>query len=352
LPGTTRQRLAAAVVLAVLTAVLALRLGQGREDEAQRGPVPEEPPEAEVEDPDEEPARDPGLWPFASSSPWNTPIGSEARLSGEDDPRVVTLRAAGARVNANEGYSHPVYQATEDDPETTIEDTSRPGRSRVARIPVEAVPAAGTDGHLHVISPDRRHVHEMWIAERQDETHITAKRVERNDLHGSGVLGGGTRAYGGSAIGGLVRRWELDRGEVRHAVAVALDPSQLREGPVWPANADDGDYPEGGTIPMGTLFAIPPEVDLDALGLNREALTVARAIQEYGAYVVDQGAPFALYLEQGVTTEQHDAVDAQVHLIKDLVRVVSNNGPDSVGGGGEPRAPFAPPLAGADVARR
>jgi hypothetical protein len=346
-PRTPAVLVALLVAALVATGVLVLTRRGGEGLTAPAAPTTTTTATAEPDDraADLGPPRDPALWPFASTSPWNTPIGSGAVLSDEDDPRIVTLRAAGARVNANEGYSHPVYQASGDDPETQIEDTSHPGRSETARVPLDAVPASGTDGHLHVISPDRRHVYEMWKAERRDDTHLTAARVERNDLHGSGVLGGGTRAYGGSAIGGLVRRWELDAGSIRHAVAIALDPSQLRTGPVWPANADDGEYPPGGTIPMGTLFVLPPEVDVEALGLNPEALAVARAIQDYGAYVVDEGAPFALYLEQGVTDAQHENVDSQLDIVKDLVRVVTNNGPRRVGGGGEPRVAPAPPLA-------
>jgi hypothetical protein len=181
--------------------------------------------------------RDPALWPFAVDSPWNMPIGSGARLSSADDPRVATLVRGGSRVNANEGYSHPVYQASTSDPEAIIEDVSVPGRSRKTRVPVGASPATGSDGHLHVISPDKQHVHETWIATRRSDTHLTARRVERNDLAGPGILQGGTRAYGGSAIGGLVRRWEMDQRSIRHAVAVAMDPAQLRSGAVWPANA-------------------------------------------------------------------------------------------------------------------
>jgi hypothetical protein len=325
-PTRTRQT----ALLLVLLLLVALALG----GESDAGPA------------DAPTARDPALWPFASTSPWNRPIGSDAALSADDDPRIETIRSESGRVNSNNGYSHPVYRAADDDPESLIQDLSHPGRSERARVPTAAVPASGTDGHLHVISPDGRFVYETWMAQRQDETHLVAARVERNDLLGAGVLLGGSRAYGGSAIGGLVRRWELDAGEIRHAVAISLDPSQLTVGPVWPASADDGEYPAGGTVPMGTLLAIPGDVDVDELGLNPHALAVARAVQDYGAYVVDQGAPFTLYLEQGVTEEQHDAVEAQIDIIKDLVLVVTNNGPRSIGGGGAPRVEMAPALPG------
>ena len=290
--------------------------------------------------------RDPALWPFASTSPWNMPIGSGARFSNDWDPRIQTLRSAGSRVNANEGYSHPIVQARTSDPWTSFTDVSYSHRSRAGHTPTWAMPASGTDGHLHVISPDKRTVIETWVATRHTNTSITALRVEQNDLYGSGILDGGTRAYGGSAIGGLVRTHELNAGTVPHAVAVAMNPDQLVQPSVWPANADDGWYPGGGTIPMGTLFAIPGHINVENLGLNREALMIARAMQNYGAYVVDQGAPFVVYVEQGASQSHVTNIDNQLETIKNLLQVVTNNGPNSVGGGGTPRVPLAPPLNG------
>jgi hypothetical protein len=62
----------------------------------------------------------------------------------------------------------------------------------------------------------------------------------------------------GSAIGGLVRRWEMDQRSIRHAVAVAM----TRAAPLGRGVAGDATtaVPAGGTIPMGTLFAIPGDV--------------------------------------------------------------------------------------------
>jgi hypothetical protein len=330
MPTTIRSRCAALLALSLLLLQLGLSATSS--------------PAAAAE------VRDPSLWPFASTSPWNMPIGSGARFTTSADPRIATLRAGGARVNANEGYSHPVVQARDSDPTATFQDISISSRSRTAKVPTTATPASGTDGHLHVISPDKRTVTETWVAQRKSSTLLTARRVERNDLHGSGILEGGTRAYGGSAIAGLVRTHELRGAAIPHAVAIALNPDQLRRGHVWPANAEDGSNSYSGTIPMGTLFAIPGSVDVESLGLNREALAVARALQDYGAYVVDQGAPFVVYVEQGADPAHVANVAKQLRGIKDLLQVVTNNGPSSVGGGGTPRVPMAPPLSGGGTA--
>ncbi len=42
--------------------------------------------------------RDPSLWPFSVTSPWNMPIGSGAQFAGVNDVRNSELRSAGAWV--------------------------------------------------------------------------------------------------------------------------------------------------------------------------------------------------------------------------------------------------------------
>ena len=106
------------------------------------------------------------------------------------------------------------------------------------------------------------------------------------------------RAYGGSGIAGLIRQGELTHG-IPHALAAAIDPkAHNRNGPggkafVWPASSADGDsstaYGTTGNLFMGTLVAIPPSVDLGELGLRGPEMEIARALQDYGAYVVELG---------------------------------------------------------------
>jgi len=292
--------------------------------------------------------RDPFLWPFASNSPWNTPLGASAQLGGPADARTAAMRQrTGAWVNAGR-YSQPVFQASPNDPEATVVATNGPTGERTAtlRLPAGAVPALGDDAHLNIVDPTKHWVDEMWQTTGTPPTLRASYRV-RNDLYGSGVGAGGTRAYGGSAIGGLIRRWELDAGNIGHALALALTSSQLAPGPVWPATGQDGDAATTyrGTAPMGTLLALPRPVDPTRLRLSREGTVLARALCQFGAYVVDRSESDTLYAEpalEGTTVLRHLRQD--IVKLRPLLRPVVNSNSTQVGGLGPRLAPDAPAL--------
>ena len=284
-------------------------------------------------------------WPFASTSPWNMPIGSGAQFAATSDPRTASLLDGRSSPWVNAGtYSHPIYRARSTDPMATFR---RSGHDDVTyRVPLDARAADGGDQHLHVVDPAGRYVDESWNTEGSHPSFTTGHHV-RTDLYGPGVGEGGVRAYGGSAIGGLIRQWELDAGSIRHALALAVDGFQLRRGPVWPATTEDGNASSSysGNLPMGSLVAIPGSVDVNRLGLTSSGLVVARALQDYGAYVVDRSGAFTFYAEP--STEGSAALRElrrDVAALRAQLRVVTNNGPGSVGGGGIPRAPLAPSL--------
>jgi hypothetical protein len=286
-------------------------------------------------------------WPFSAESPWNYGVGQGARFEQPTDPATSSLLDPRAKPWVNtSSYSHPVVRASGDDPVATV--TLPNGRPPVQlRIPGWARPAQGGDGHLHVVEPGGRYVDETFKLKGANPS-WTAGHHARIDLHGPGVGTDGTRAYGGSAIAGLIRTWELEAGTIRHALALAVPTDQLRAGPVWPATREDrhGARSYRGGLPMGAFAAIPPDVDVEALGLSPEGLVVARALQRYGAYVVDAAAgSFVLYAEPGAPAEAISRLRADVGRLRGHLRVVANNGPKSVNGGGAPRsAPPAPPF--------
>jgi hypothetical protein len=125
----------------------------------------------------------------------------------------------------------------------------------------------------------------------------------------------------------------------------------LKEQAVWPAFTFDRNSGYSGTMPMGALLAIPPTVHIDQLGLSPRGLVIARAAQDYGAYVVDRGGTgISILAELGNPDIRWPrSADApadwqDLEVIGSLLRRVTNNGPESIGGGGTPRAPFAPPF--------
>jgi hypothetical protein len=289
--------------------------------------------------------RDATRWPFASTSPWNLPIGSGAEFATAIDGRHVSLLLPTVTPWVNAGqYSHPIVRATDSDPLASVTRTGYP--TQYYRIPTTARPAAGTDKHLHVVEPNGRWVHESWNTSGTSPTYTTGYHV-LTDLHGPGVGQGGVRAYGGSAIGGLIRAWELDAGVIPHALALAVTGDQLRTGPVWPATSQDGNASTTyhGNLPMGSYVAIPPWVDIDTLGLRAGARLVAKALQDYGAYVVDRAGAFTLFADPSLDTDSRIAdVRADLGKIRAVLGVVTNNTSTNVNGGGTRRAALAPPL--------
>jgi hypothetical protein len=222
------------------------------------------------------------------------------------------------------------------------------------------------DAHLHIVDPTHSVAYEQWQARRYGTGWISTYETKTN-LYGPGVGQGGVRAYGGSALGGLIRTWELQAGAIRHPLAVAIQLDHQTDSWVWPATANDG-WPSNqytGHIPMGQLFAIPKSYGLQSngsfslslfkrqLGLQTQVGTaIALAARDFGAYLVDSGGDFSFYAEPWATSLVAPALnvyDSSGHTDADKIRYamqcVTNNSPSTPGGGGTALAPPAPPLA-------
>ncbi|MFH6784302.1 MULTISPECIES: hypothetical protein [Methylobacterium] len=322
------------------------------------------------------PFRDPAAQPFASTSIWNTPLGRGAEFQSGTDAETALLRNQNAGGPAGAfawigGHAFGIYRQGPDDPVRPWTYRGRPptvpwphggspggGRFSMRTPPGIAFMGGGGDGHAVLVDEEGRYAYEMWraAADPGGQTY-SAHYIIRTDLRGSGIAARtgtseGVRAFGGSLIGGLVRRAELDRGEIRHAIAMAASTSQASPNRiVWPASTTDNDGRNGhtGVIPMGALFAIPPQVDLDRLGLKtREGRALARAFQEFGGYITDTASrTLAIaYLEEGCTETQIDHLQSDKDRILAVLAMVTNNSAAHPGGPGPRVAAPPPPLKG------
>ena len=323
-------------------------------------------------------SRDATVWPFAVSSIWNLPVANSARFQNATAFQTLNLTDGHFTTGINsEAYSLPVYYASASDPWASVvwidaHDLSYRDRGTFRyRIPDRAKPSGPSDGgdlNLVVIDPDRRHAHETWLMEGSNPIWRTGYYIE-TDLYGPGFGEGGPRAYGGSSLGGLVRKFDVQKGMIRHALALALDTTQLAAyedgagrcvGYVWPAIGQDMTACTPGARyqglnPVGSYAAIPGTVDLRSLGLkSRAGEMIAQAAQDYGVYVVDRagGGANALYAEPGVGEQWLAALRTSGDLdrVRRDLRVVTDNGPSTPNGGpydaggGNRRASLAPPL--------
>lgn len=265
-------------------------------------------------------ARDPWLWPFASDSIWNMPLGSEALLvpagitaaSGVAvDPEILVRTRPGApqrRILApaawekREGGTRELGAARFDD-DFVVPD---------------ARPHWTPNFCGAVLQPDGRTVEHLGpICRPREGSDVWAYRFGTTDLHGDGIRG----SHGGSglsALGGSIRRGELlGEAPIRHAIKVNLFCQRFvhfgsgRPGFRWPADRAD-DYAAHDVFYVCCEEGLREEV-AGALGVSMES--------DSGAYIDD------------------------IAKLLPLLHVVDNNAPDRIGGGGTRRAGLAPPLA-------
>jgi hypothetical protein len=190
----------------------------------------------------------------------------------------------------------------------------------------------------------------------------------QHSLRGSGV--GPYCAHGGSglsAVGGSLRLWELAPGTpIRHALKLTMPVSTLSDDQVgqcdaghrWPAIiADAGWNSVGGgshysgavnQLCMGSLLALPPSINCESLVAAELSRRICAALRDYGAYVVDvhpngpNWRPFTINGEIGVGSQ---VSGSQMITLFQNLQVVTNNSSSTIGGGGTPRVPLAPPIA-------
>lgn len=336
--------------------------------------------------------RDPRAQPFASTSIWNTPIGSDAVFAASnlvDDPGG-DVWAPMPSIDGEIIVLHPTA------PLTTINysDAGWSGKNRcgatgglLAQVPMPAdyvMPNANTNAGAAFLLADGRSILQMQPLARcvAGGPGTALVKFASVDLYGDGRLGG----HGGSglsSIGGSLRIGELRKGgeAPRHALKLNVDAyHELLRCPDaancfrWPAVTADsyattrygvGNINQAAGMKMGALLAIPSTVSIASLGFETEpGKMLAWTLQNYGGYIVDDayGPAFSFSAESGpdgVFGDQFQndwgfALEQRVRdaspwvhdmqRIRHVLRVVDNNAADSVGGGGTPLQPLAPAL--------
>jgi hypothetical protein len=109
-------------------------------------------------------------------------------------------------------------------------------------------------------------------------------------IDGDGV-GSPTNSATGSAVSrlaGVIRISEIKAGVIDHALVFSTDnacTSTYR----YPAAKTDGRSTRTDCIPEGARIQLDPRIDVEALPMTSGERMVARALQKYGAYAIDNG---------------------------------------------------------------
>jgi hypothetical protein len=97
----------------------------------------------------------------------------------------------------------------------------------------------------------------------------------------------GSTATSLPVVAGTMTVGELQRGQINHALALAI-PDSRKDAFAFPAERTDGTLTTADAIPEGTTFRLDPKLDLQSLHLPRVVQTMAEAAQRYGIIVRDK----------------------------------------------------------------
>ncbi|WP_157732920.1 hypothetical protein [Bosea sp. AS-1] len=227
--------------------------------------------------------------PFTASSSWNTEVSADATFTKLNWPTSTGYNYSVAWSS----YSPSVYVASSSDPLVQVSHPpgwGYPGGTVSVHMPAAANGAAGTDGELIVIDGDV--AYNFWQFNRTSNTtasaaSFAAENVVTGDGWGSKspFLAAGITAAGASQLGGLIVADEVKDGSIDHALQLAVDFGLAKPGAVGQAISSDGGS-ASGIVQEGQHLAIPPGTPMPA-GLSALGQQVFKAMQQYGAYVID-----------------------------------------------------------------
>ncbi len=329
--------------------------------------------------------RDPVKWPFDKSSIWNMPIGDGAVY------KPANFQAAG---HVGVDIQHVIIgEFTYKHYQVLNSPTWGPGRCSgteplgfTIQIPDDLIiPDAGNSPYgntpnsgFSIITPDHQLVMQggrLSRCEAGGPAYMPEwKKYPSNRLQvsirGNGLEGGGQGASHMSSLGGTIRlgEWSSEN-PIRHVVKI--NPwaakycfySDSVKGYKWPATAADSYAPDrynrhgDPDIVMGSLFAIPPDVTPESIGIHTEpGRKLFTTLQNYGMYFTEDAAwdTWDIIVQRDAEIEfqqtfgfsmKSDTWKAELNKLMMALSVIVNNSPDSIGGGGTPRAELAPDFA-------
>ncbi len=173
-------------------------------------------------------------------------------------------------------------------------------------IPTNATPNSGSDAWLGVIDPDTHKLYEFW--EFKWDTSTTPKSVKAGgnfgfDLGGTGltkpgrtISASGLAVSGGSAMkedftDPITGQYDTSR-PINHALEMGLNHALIKINDYVAPATQGEDFPDNtGDIPLGALYALPKNFDVESLtGINPLTKSIARAMRDYGVYVADRNS--------------------------------------------------------------
>lgn len=252
---------------------------------------------------------------FATSSFWYTPIPANTPLHASSTDFVTeflrqkTAYYGTVSINTS-SYASPIYYATTTAPRSKVTEWNCQNKSyfpdaglakqwESVPIPYYAIAAGGTDQEMSIYDRFTNSLYEFWKAKKVGDSWQACWGGKISNASSSdGIFPSyyGTTATSLPFIGGQITAEELQRGEIRHAIGIALVDAAHWNIFSWPAHRSDGWNPANAAnrIPEGLRFRLDPTYNVDASSLHPVAKTIAKTAQKYGFVVWDKAGAISI----------------------------------------------------------
>lgn len=277
--------------------------------------------------------------PYQDSSIWNVPIDwSIARVHPMSDVMMDAFFKDSDWIGTDTSqYAPNVYLVSNDTPTVPVKlreyrfrdafndleiGYGEPAGTVQVPLPQGAQPALGTDGQLVAVNVDTGEEWGLNEGSIDSQGNWSAGGVYRYSIKNSGIPpeGFGQRGAGIGQLAGIVRRCEVERGHIDHAVTLAYDypcASEVCQQNGWPAavspfHKTDGDGTSRFDIPEGARIAIRPEISqekIDSACAGVKGCVVwVHTMQKYGGFIVDKSGHPKTYAEGDATADWDPSV--------------------------------------------
>jgi hypothetical protein len=245
----------------------------------------------------------------ADTGPLNQRISPSAAVDSASarmiEQLVSEVQAKGWPIAAGV-WTNAVYYADAATPryDVTLTAPAYAGK-RLANVPIpgSAQVPSDADGGLVVIDRSNGCEYDFGRARKNADGTWSAWFANALPTSGDGIypFAEAPSASGFANVAGTIFPEELLAGRIEHALAFTMHNTKAG-GPVWPATGSDGWSTVPGAIPEGARLQLDPALDLDSFRLTPWQKTIARALQEYGMYLVDTGGAVALRAQHTMST--------------------------------------------------
>lgn len=236
--------------------------------------------------------------PFTTTSIWNLKLPA-----GRAE---VALPAAALKTGplalSDGAYGVNVYFAKASDPLWSLQfatwaSFTGAGSANPARVraPLGMTAPGGSDGTIVIVDENLQYAYELWQFRSQGGTSASSASVNVIDLRSAGIKGNvGISGSGLPGIAGLLKAYETKNNvAIRHKLWLAANPAMLYPAYVSPATQQDLFQGKGAAafLKYGDVVALSKSYNVDSgpCGLSPFMKRIARALQDYGGIIQDQG---------------------------------------------------------------